>query len=430
VRRMLILFLIIILFSLPISGCTPKDTTPPQVSITSPQNGQTVSGIVTIQALAIDNVGVLKVEFYIDENKVGEDTESPYSYDWDTTQYTNGTHKITAKAYDKAGNVGVSPVINVTIGNQVITFADTNLEKAVRDALGIPVGQPITKEKMQELLSLDAHEKSIYNLYGLEYAINLQELNLYFNKISDISPLANLTKLKYLDLTANQLSDIKPLTNLSNLYLLYLSYNQISDISPLANLTNLELLEVDGNRINDIKPLSNLANLKFLYLGHNQINDIKPLIKLNKLEYLYLSYNKISDINTLANLTYLQRLGLDHNQISNISPLANLTNLQLLCLDDNQINDIKPLANLINLSFLCLDHNQISDIKPLANLTNLKYLDLSYNYITDISPLVYNPGLGEGDEIHLEGNPLNLSEDSINMLYIQILQNRGVKVYY
>jgi len=114
VKGKLILFLIIILFSLLISGCAPKDTTPPQVSITSPQNGQTVSGIVTIQTLAIDNVGVLKVEFYIDENKIGEDIESPYSYDWDTTQYTNGTHKITAKAYDKARNIR-SVSINVNI---------------------------------------------------------------------------------------------------------------------------------------------------------------------------------------------------------------------------------------------------------------------------------------------------------------------------
>jgi hypothetical protein len=57
-------------------------------------------------------------------------------------------------------------------------------------------------------------------------------------------------------------------------------------------------------------------------------------------------------------------------------------------------------------------------------------LYLKNNKINDISPLVRNPGLGEGDEIHLEGNPLNLSPGSINMLYIQILQNRGVIVFY
>ena len=132
-RRMLILFLIIILFSLLISGCAPKDTVPPQVSITSPQNGQTVSGIVTIQTLAIDNVGVLKVEFYIDENKIGEDIESPYSYDWDTTQYTNGIHKITAKAYDKAGNIrSVSINVNIIGGINVWqkTFGGSSDDRA------------------------------------------------------------------------------------------------------------------------------------------------------------------------------------------------------------------------------------------------------------------------------------------------------------
>ena len=97
-------------------GC--RDTTKPNVIITSPANNSTVSGIVTIQATANDNVGVVKVEFYIDGNKVGEDTSSPYEYSWNTDnlQY-NSTHTIQAKAYDNAGNVGESPVITVTIGD-------------------------------------------------------------------------------------------------------------------------------------------------------------------------------------------------------------------------------------------------------------------------------------------------------------------------
>ena len=56
-------------------------------------------------------MGVTKVEFYIDGSKVGEDTVSPYEYEWDTTQYANGTHSITVKAYDNAGNVGSASII-------------------------------------------------------------------------------------------------------------------------------------------------------------------------------------------------------------------------------------------------------------------------------------------------------------------------------
>jgi hypothetical protein len=122
--RLLALLLILGLFIMGQSGCTgcggggvTGDTTKPDVAITSPTDGTTVFGTVTIRATATDNVGVVKVEFYIDNNKVGEDTASLYEYSWNTTQCTNGTHTIQAKAYDNAGNVGESPVITVTIGD-------------------------------------------------------------------------------------------------------------------------------------------------------------------------------------------------------------------------------------------------------------------------------------------------------------------------
>jgi len=41
--------------------------------------------------------------------------------------------------------------------------------------------------------------------------------------------------------------------------------------------------------------------------------------------------------------------------------------------------------------------------------------------------LVDNPGLGEGDIVNLNGNPL--SNDSVN-IYIPELEVRGVIVYY
>ena len=63
-----------------LSGCTPKDTTPPSVSITSPPNNATVSGPVDIIASATDDVGISKVEFYIDGINVGEATQTPYKY--------------------------------------------------------------------------------------------------------------------------------------------------------------------------------------------------------------------------------------------------------------------------------------------------------------------------------------------------------------
>jgi hypothetical protein len=81
-----------------------SDTVPPTVSITNPANGATVSGTVSVTASASDNVGVTEVRFYIDGTYKATDSSSPYSYSWDTTGYSDGSHTVRATAYDAAGN--------------------------------------------------------------------------------------------------------------------------------------------------------------------------------------------------------------------------------------------------------------------------------------------------------------------------------------
>jgi len=104
----------------------------PQVMIVSPTNGATVTGLVTITAEAQDNVGVSKVEFYIDGTKVAEDTSEPYQYSWDTVGLTNdSTHTIQAKAYDIIGNPGQSNIVEVIVVNnipQITIVSPTNGE--------------------------------------------------------------------------------------------------------------------------------------------------------------------------------------------------------------------------------------------------------------------------------------------------------------
>jgi len=93
------------------------DTQAPTVSITAPLNGATVSGTVSVTATASDNVGVTKVEFYLDGALQSTDTTSPYAWSWDTTSTTNASHSLTAKAYDAALNVGTSTAVSVTVNN-------------------------------------------------------------------------------------------------------------------------------------------------------------------------------------------------------------------------------------------------------------------------------------------------------------------------
>jgi hypothetical protein len=102
-------------------NCAVNDTTSPTVSITSPTNGSTVSGTVTINANATDTSGISKVEFLVDGVLKSTDTTSAYSYAWDTTTATNGSHTLQAKAYDTANNTATSTTVTVTVNNSDAT---------------------------------------------------------------------------------------------------------------------------------------------------------------------------------------------------------------------------------------------------------------------------------------------------------------------
>jgi hypothetical protein len=92
-----------------------SDTTPPVVSITSP-TGSLVSGTVSIQATASDNVGVASVTFFIDGVQVAIDAAAPYAYSWNTAAATNASHTLAATALDAAGNSSTASMV-VTVNN-------------------------------------------------------------------------------------------------------------------------------------------------------------------------------------------------------------------------------------------------------------------------------------------------------------------------
>ncbi|HEU4951185.1 MAG TPA: Ig-like domain-containing protein, partial [Holophagaceae bacterium] len=94
-------------------GGTGGDTSAPTVSAS--ESG--TSGTITLSASASDNVGVTKVEFYVDGALKGTDTSSPYSLSLDSTTLSNANHSLVAKAYDAAGNVGTSTTVSFTVNN-------------------------------------------------------------------------------------------------------------------------------------------------------------------------------------------------------------------------------------------------------------------------------------------------------------------------
>jgi len=95
------------------------DTTAPTVAIAAPLASSTVSGVVTVDVNAADNVGVARVELKVNNTVVASDTAAPFSFAWDSSGVANGMNNLTAIAYDAAGNVATSGTVAVNVANAV-----------------------------------------------------------------------------------------------------------------------------------------------------------------------------------------------------------------------------------------------------------------------------------------------------------------------
>jgi len=93
----------------------PPDTAPPLVALDAV--GPSVSGTVSVSAMATDDRAVTRVRFLLNGNELGSDTTEPYAVSWDTTAVANGTVTLAAEAFDAAGNIGESAPVTVTVAN-------------------------------------------------------------------------------------------------------------------------------------------------------------------------------------------------------------------------------------------------------------------------------------------------------------------------
>lgn len=114
------------------------DTTAPAVVFTSPAHNETLNGKkINVRVTASDAGGLKSVSYLLNGNALsGAITAAPYNYSWDVGGVAIGSHQLTAKAVDKAGNVG-SATITVTIkanGNGKNSLTSDSAASATADA--------------------------------------------------------------------------------------------------------------------------------------------------------------------------------------------------------------------------------------------------------------------------------------------------------
>jgi membrane carboxypeptidase/penicillin-binding protein PbpC len=83
------------------------DNQPPLAQLVSPQDGAVLRRASTPSALfqadALDNVGLDRIEFWVDGRRIGVATQAPYTIRW-LTPAQAGEYRVEVRAYDRAGN--------------------------------------------------------------------------------------------------------------------------------------------------------------------------------------------------------------------------------------------------------------------------------------------------------------------------------------
>ena len=340
---------------------------------------------------------------------------------------------------------------------------------------------------LRGLKQLSLAENNISDVSALSNLTNLNILWLAGNNITGVSALSRFTRLEYLDLDDNSIRNLTALSGLLRLEILFLTNNRISDIAPLVanpGIGSGDYIDLTNNPLNatsvnthipalrhrgvDVRvgaagstiaiPDQNLravvedslgksrgapitqtemAALIFIEAPNRNIRDLTGIEFAVSLRWLNLggelvgrdrvNSNEIYNLAPLSGLKNLQFLLLDYNGISEVSALSGLTGLRGLILWGNRIRDVSSLSRLTWLEVLALAENRITDVSAVSGMTRLELVDLADNRVSDLSPLVENSGLGRGDKVNVNRNPLNAS--SINT-HIPALRRRGVDVLF
>ncbi|CAH1387873.1 S8 family serine peptidase [Candidatus Nitrotoga sp. M5] len=143
---------------------TSLDTHAPAILITSPV-GSTVSGSIPVDVSYSDNIGVTRVELYVNGQKFATDDNAPFAFAWDTSTLMDGAYTLVAYAYDAAGNAGVSPTVSVTVGSDTVA--------PVISSFNLVDGMTVSKKQAVQVSAIDNQHvsKIVLTIDGKEVAV-------------------------------------------------------------------------------------------------------------------------------------------------------------------------------------------------------------------------------------------------------------------
>ena len=266
---------------------------------------------------------------------------------------------------------GVEPYISCLWEPVRIVFDDLSLVNAIADELNL-AAEPNYVDVL-EMTHLNANNYGVETLSGLEYAFNLQYLDVRNNPLDKRSVCYTLETIRRRNPQA---------------VILYDSY-----------LYDDCTVEFGDPRVqHEVAQKLGISEPNFIDMQSKQLrslsvfeaNDLSGLEYAVYLNELFLPLGEFSDISYLSNLYWLNSLSIFENQnLSDISPLANLPCLEELICRNCSISDIRALLPLKNLRTLNLESNPIDpvmmcEVMPQVRMNNRYLYDVNIDHLSNL----------------------------------------------
>ena len=335
------------------------------------------------------------------------------------------TNTSKAAAVDQGTTVTATPSVAFQ-EDDPYEFQSSLIEKAVRDQLGLSSKDPVTYGDLKQITSLflcgeqsyrnwDEHfvygvnqymSGSDYNETGLfknnggittlediSYMINLEQLALYNQKISDLTPLAKLPYLAKLGVGSNNISNLEPVLSMECLGYLDISANPVmnDEITKLSALKNLWGLDLGATKVTSIYGIKNMP-LSYLSLFECKMGDCVGLEEMTGLDNLIITgvKNAITEnaIDRISKLTKLQILKIFGSGEFDLSKLSTLKSLYLLDLCGMWADTDLSRLNNPSVEQLYIDVWQHLNLTGAENFPNVTVLSLRNSVCNDYTPLL------------------------------------------
>ncbi|TDO82935.1 putative repeat protein (TIGR01451 family)/predicted secreted protein (Por secretion system target) [Flavobacterium chryseum] len=237
-------------------------------------------------------------------------------------------------------------------------------------------------------------DRKISSIEGIQYFINLTELNLSSNLIENVD-LKNLKNLVHLSFLYNKLKEFD-FTGLENLETFEGSGNLFETID-FSKAKKVRSISCGHNNLNSIN-VSNLSYLQVFYVENNNLSSLNISDQSN-LVFFYCNNNKITNLDTKS-LYNIVDFRCENNLITSLD-FSNSKKLETLNCNKNKLSSLflknghfennLQFNDNPDLKFICADENFSNNLPEMSNV-NYMINEYKLNECSANSYCSFNPG--------------------------------------